>query len=380
MRVNDPLWHNAAVSDRNESIDVLRGTLLVLMTMTHLPTVWSGLFGEPLGFISAAEGFVFLSAGMAGKVFTQYQHRAGVEAANRWIRLRALRLYALHMVLMLLAFTLVAWIAVRYQRPAATNLLDFFVTAPKKAVVTGAMLIYQPALLDILPMYVLFCVATPYMMGAALRWGWSRVIGVSAVMWVGAQFGLRRSLHHFAEQAFGWDVPLHAMGAFDLFAWQFLWVMGLWFGALGFGRTREVLASGRSVLNAALALSCAIFAWRHFAGPAGFTDTAMHLFWIDKWTLSPVRVVNLLALLCVITGFATRWSWLSRVPTLAVLGRASLWVFAAHIATMLLIACLPAEPDERFGGMRGVMLVALAYGVLLGTAAVHDAVRRRRIA
>lgn len=367
------------VNHRNQSIDVLRGILLVLMTMTHMPTVWSGLFGEPLGFISAAEGFVFLSACMAGKIFTQYQDRAGVDAANRWIRLRAVRLYALHMVLMLLAFTLIAWIAVKFHRPAAANLLDFYLQAPQKAVFTGAMLIYQPALLDILPMYVLFCVLTPYAMQGALRWGWSRVIGVSAILWVAAQFGLRRTLHLFAEQAFGWDIPLSVMGAFDLFAWQLLWVMGLWFGALGFGKTREVVASGRGVLNLALALSCAIFAWRHLAGPMGFTDLALHLFWIDKWSLSPVRVVNLVALLCVVTGFATQLSRVSGLPTLAALGRASLWVFAAHIASLLVILCLPTQADERYGGVRGALLVATTFAILVATAAAHGVVRRRRL-
>jgi hypothetical protein len=93
-----------------------------------------------------------------------------------------------------------------------------------------------------------------------------------------------------------------------------------------------------------------------------------------------VRVVNLAAVLCVLTGFATQLSRLSRVPTLAALGRASLWVFAAHIASMLVIICLPAEADERFDGVKGVMLVTLAYGVLLATAAVHAAVKRRRMA
>ncbi len=366
------------MSERDSSIDVLRGALLVLMTMTHLPTVWSGAFGEPLGFISAAEGFVFLSAFMAGKIFTKYQLNAGVGAASRWIRRRALRIYVLHMLLMLIAFTLIAWIAVRFHRPAVENLLDFYIQAPKKAVVSSAMLLYQPALLDILPMYALFCIGTPYVMQSASRWGWARVIGVSAIIWLAAQFGLRRNLYLLVTQSFGWDMPFSALGSFDLFAWQFLWVLGLWFGALGFGKTREVLASGRQVLTVALAVSCAIFAWRHYAGPMGFTDFALHVFWIDKWTLSPVRVVNLLALLCVLTAFGARLSRLSNVPVLAALGRASLWVFGAHVATVLLILCLADHPDERFSGLLGGALVAITYAVLLTTAAIYDTLQRRR--
>ncbi|HET9864308.1 MAG TPA: OpgC domain-containing protein, partial [Steroidobacteraceae bacterium] len=236
------------MSDRNTSIDVLRGALLVLMTMTHLPTIWSGFFGEPLGFISAAEGFVFLSAFMAGKIFTQYQGRDGVSAASRWMWGRALRIYSLHMLLLLLAFTVFAWIALRFHRPAVTNLLDYYFHSPRNAVVSGAMLIYQPALLDILPMYVLFCVLTPVLMRCAARWGWSRVIAASAVVWVAAQFGLRRALHDFFARNLGWDMPMNAMGAFDILAWQFLWVLGLWFGALGFGKTQAVVLSGRKVL------------------------------------------------------------------------------------------------------------------------------------
>jgi hypothetical protein len=47
---------------RRTEIDVLRGLMLVLITITHLPTVFSAKFSQPFGFVSAAEGFVFLSA------------------------------------------------------------------------------------------------------------------------------------------------------------------------------------------------------------------------------------------------------------------------------------------------------------------------------
>ena len=47
---------------RWREIDALRGLMLVMMTITHLPTRLSITLGQPLGFVSAAEGFVFLSA------------------------------------------------------------------------------------------------------------------------------------------------------------------------------------------------------------------------------------------------------------------------------------------------------------------------------
>jgi hypothetical protein len=54
---------------RWSEIDALRGLMLVLMTLTHLPTRFSDPLGQPFGFVSAAEGFVFLSAFMAGYIF-----------------------------------------------------------------------------------------------------------------------------------------------------------------------------------------------------------------------------------------------------------------------------------------------------------------------
>lgn len=169
------------------------------------------------------------------------------------------------------------------------------------------------------------------------------------------------------------------MGAFDLFAWQFLWVLGLWFGALGIGHTRRMLASSRRALHLALAVSCALFAWRYLSGPAGFADPVRHLLWVDKWTLSPVRVVNIAALVFLVVGALGRA--LPRKPLLApleLLGGASQWVFVAHIASALLLLCLVGQDDQPLGGAQGAMV--LAIGILtLFLAGLAYRLRRRRL-
>ncbi len=58
---------------RRPELDALRGLFLVWMTLTHLPTRVSDLVNQPFGFVSSAEGFVFLSAML---VATLYIHEA----------------------------------------------------------------------------------------------------------------------------------------------------------------------------------------------------------------------------------------------------------------------------------------------------------------
>jgi len=364
---------------RSPAIDIIRGTLLLLMTLTHLPTVWAARFGQPIGFISAAEGFVFLSAFLAGKIFVEQRERKGVDAAIRWMFGRALRLYVAHLALLIIAFTVIAWIAVHYQRPAVRNLLDLYLQSPRKAALSSAVLLYQPPLLDILPMYVLFFIGTAFVMRASHRWGWHWIIAGSVLVWVAAQFGLRTAVHSTIQWTTGLDIPLSATGAFDLFAWQLLWVLGLWFGALGFGETRRVLASSRTALHLALAVSCAMFFWRYYSGPDGFADPARHFFWIDKWTLSPVRLVNFVALVFVFIGCggALMRRLNLRLPAIEALGNASQWAFIAHIGSVLFLLCLVGQDDQPLGGAQGLMVMLLGYLTLFVAVVAYRRARSR---
>ena len=69
--------------NRRWEIDALRGLMLVLMTVTHLPTRLSDPLGQPFGFVSAAEGFVLLSAYMAARVYAGIALKQGIGAMRQ---------------------------------------------------------------------------------------------------------------------------------------------------------------------------------------------------------------------------------------------------------------------------------------------------------
>lgn len=55
-------------SQRQPELDALRGLMLILMTLAHLPTQAQVVTNQQLGFISEAEGFIFLSAFLTGRI------------------------------------------------------------------------------------------------------------------------------------------------------------------------------------------------------------------------------------------------------------------------------------------------------------------------
>lgn len=361
--------------DRNPALDTLRGALLVLMTMTHLPTVWTQRFDQPFGFISAAEGFVFLSAFLAGRIAMQRFDRHGASAAFGWLLGRAWRVYTLHLALLLLAFTVIAAVADVWRRPLVLNLLDWYYAEPRKAMLSAAVLVYRPPLFDIFPMYVSFLLLTVPLLAFVRRLGWGPVIVVSGAVWLMAQFGLGRLLYEAIDSPLGWSVPYTALGSFDLFAWQFLWVLGLWFGADGLARTQPVERPRAWVLTLALATSCALLAWRHWKGTAGFADPGLSLLLIDKWTLSPVRLVNLAALCVLALSLKPALLARLRLPALEHLGRGSLWAFAAHLLALLL-ALLAIDETETFLDGEPALLVVFGSLVLMYAAArLHHRLR-----
>jgi hypothetical protein len=151
------------MQDRIEELDALRGLMLVWITCTHLPTVLSAYINQPLGFVSATEGFIFISALFTGRIYLRIAERNGYGTMWWKLSMRAGKLYCYQLLLLAFTFVIEAPIAAHGNTPAVHNLLDFYFAAGHtRTFVDAALMIYRSPLLDILPIYIILIALTPF--------------------------------------------------------------------------------------------------------------------------------------------------------------------------------------------------------------------------
>jgi len=359
--------------ERRPEIDALRGLFLVWMTLTHLPTRFSDFVNQPIGFVTSAEGFVFLSALLIGRIYIRsfIQNEAGVHM-KLWKR--SLKIYGYHLLMLTLAFTLAATFAVHTHRAALSNLLDFYIAHPFVAIVGSVLLLYCPPLLDILPMYVIFLVFTPLLLSAAVRIGWKKVLTASAFIWLLAQFGLRDVVHNYIVRITHLPIPLQETGAFNLFAWQGVWIAGLWLGAqsaIGEAPLRKI----PGWVVACCGVVCLFFIGvRHgWLGPH-LTQDALGIE-LDKWQIGPLRVLNLVTFTIVFYGLRKYVAKVVAREPFLTLGKASLQVFCAHVFFVFVgLALLYGEVAQLHGAPAVALLIATFIALFLVAA---NEVRKR---
>ncbi|KAF1043774.1 OpgC domain-containing protein [Xylophilus sp.] len=363
-------------------LDAARGLMLLLMTVTHLPTRLTTPLGQPFGFVSAAEGFVLLSAYMCGIVYGRKAWREGVPAMRRAFFQRALKVYLCQAALLLFLFTVIAAMGHYIDAPAVRNLISFYLHSPVPALIASLALIYQPALLDILPLYVLFMLASPWALGFAMRHGWAGVLAGSAGLWLAAQLGLSTTLYGVVVALTGLKVPFADMGAFNTFAWQLVWTLGLWLGARQSEPHAQPLHIPKPWVLLAVVVAVVGMVWRHYTGQAPFGSNNAGNMLFDKWTLAPGRLIDMLALLVVSMEFGPRLlAALPRMRWLEELGSQSLPVFCTHLLAVLLVLALVGDDPLRHAWWIDALLLAGTFALLQGAArlsALFDHLQTRR--
>lgn len=360
---------------RRPELDALRGMFLVWMTLTHLPTRFSDFVNQPFGFVSSAEGFVFLSALLVARLYIRQAHEdeAGLRA-KLWKR--ALKIYGYHLAMLTLVFTVAAAVAITTHRVALYNLLNFYLAHPFVAIAGSVLLLYCPPLLDILPMYVIFLAFTPTLLSGAIRWGWKWILAASWLIWLLAQFGLRNVVHSAVVHLTHLPIPLQETGAFNLFAWQWVWIAGLWLGA----RSAEGKMPLRQVPGWAVGVSMAVCLFfvgvRHnWLGPH-LTQTTLGMQ-LDKWSIGPLRILNLMAFTIVLYWLRKFVVKLVAVEPFLTLGKASLEVFCAHLFFVFAGLALLAGEVPELHGLRAIMLLIITFAGLI-LVATREVKRRRR--
>jgi len=368
--------------EHRPELDALRGLFLVWMTLTHLPTRFSDFTNQPIGFVSAAEGFVFISALLVGRIYMRdsLENATGVRA-KLWKR--SLQIYAYHLLMLTLLFTVAAAFAVHTHKAALNHLLNFYLVHPFVAIIGSVLLLYCPPLLDILPMYVTFLFFSPLLLSVAGRYGWRRILTASALIWLLAQFGLRDVVHNWIVHLTHLQIPLQEAGAFNLFAWQGVWVMGLWIGARSaLGDTPLNKVPGWAVAVAAVACMFFIGIRHGWLGPH-LTQPALGIQ-LDKWQLGWLRVINLTTFTVVVYWMRPILVRLIAIEPFLTLGKASLRVFCAHlffvfVGLALLYQDVGQDVDgqiEQLHGFTAIALLLVTFTSLILVAA--NEVRKRR--
>jgi hypothetical protein len=349
----------------------LRGLMLVLMTVTHLPTRLTDPLGQPFGFVSAAEGFVLLSAFVSGLVYSRIGYTRGVEPMQRAFWKRALKVYLSQAATLLFLFCVITEVSLRIDQEAVKNLASYYLSNPQRGLFFGLLLVYEPALLDILPMYIFFMLLSPWVLAFALRHGWTGVMIISATLWALAQLGLSEWIYTHAVQWTGLPVPFQETGSFNTFGWQFLWFTGLCIGAGRNAPSANPIRFPSWLI--ALAGMTALYGlvWRHFGehGQAPFGgDVALNLLF-DKWQLGPLRLVNLTALGILVVRFGPSLARrLPRFHWLEAMGSASLPVFCAHLVAVLTVLTFYGDSQTTRPVWGDGLLLAVVFGWLYAVA------------
>ena len=357
---------------RLPEIDVLRGICLVEMMANHLPlNLLTRFVVETAGFISAAEGFVFLSGFVAG--WTAFRALAGNHSSKpvlgRFLS-RALQLYAVYLAL----FTIVLASAV-VGGPHFAEWRHLCMPGTQSAGeiwIFGAAFLYLPKYLDIFSMYCAFLIFVPLaigQIGAGRSW---LVMAVSGALWAASQF---------------WNIPEPQLpmrfGYFNLFSWQLLFTVGILLGhrkGAGLGRAGE----SRPVLLVSAGLCLILFVIRHqsmvpWIGPHLPLLPFSKL--IEKPTVGLVRLVNFAAMAYCIRFMLRRGGprlqrlWAYR--KLAFLGRHSLPVFSwSIVVTFLALLFGPSWQHLPHAVQVGLVMVTIA--ALWLPARLHELRRKRR--
>lgn len=317
---------------RDFRIDTIRGLMLVLMTIVHLSGPAVGFIYEAIGYVSEAEWFVFLSGLVAGLTYSRYADRSGEPAVWRKAFQRAATVYAFHVATFLFLLFLLPHLAL--DQWGEQSWARYFSQSFGMNLLLGLTFLAQPRFLDILPMYVVFLLALPVMIGLLRREKSGWLLLGSFLIWGFGQAGLREVIFQLFPPE--WGVQL---GAFDPFAWQLLFVLGVTAGFVMWrerdaGRTvdasqPQVLPSPFLIAMCATVVVICFLLRRGWLGD--FSEIPDWYLLVQKSRMAPLRVVNFLALATLVYWASARFWTKPRLNPLAFLGQHSLQVFSFHI-------------------------------------------------
>ena len=318
---------------RDPRLDVLRGLCLVMIFINHVPgNALEVLTTRNFGFSDAAEGFVMMSGIAAGIAYGPDFRAPG----RFWTGLtrcwkRAWTLYLVHIMTCLVALGLAA--ATAKYLGAGEILLKNNMAAvwkkPLEVMIGLPALTHQFGYVNILPMYLVLLLATPFALPLAWRAPRALILG-SVALWLASAW-FRLGFPNYPQPGYWF---------FNPFSWQLIFVVGLLTGVF-MRQGQRLVPVRRGLLIASLvflAVSAALVQHpvlnQYMGRTLWFAQDKLGLPWFvtafDKTYVSVPRLLHILALTYVLSALplVKRASAHRLAQPFALLGRQALPVFA----------------------------------------------------
>jgi hypothetical protein len=359
--------------ERDLRLDFFRGLALFCMFIDHMPNnILAEFTLQSVMFFDAAEVFILISGYTAGMVYGRAMERRGFLIAGVRVYHRVWQLYVAHVFLFMIFMAIVA-----YTVGALNNSLyaeEFgaanFLNEPGLAVVKALTLQFQPAFMDILPLYIILLAVLPLVLAGFRSWP-GVVIFASFALWLAVQFDKRIALPAYPGPDRVWF--------FNPFAWQALFLLGAWLGWRG---TRGGVSwlSLRWLFWLAAGLSLAGFLIRfnwtlhglYDPLPVAISGKPLWPF-LNKGDLGLLRFANVLALALLVARLIhpqARFLTSLAARPFVICGRNSLHIFCLGI---LLSVLGHLVLNEFFGGIPMQFAVSAAgVAIMVGVAALME--------
>jgi hypothetical protein len=155
----------AVPAGRDLRLDLFRGLALWLIFLDHIPSnlvAWATI--RNYGFSDATEIFVFVSGYTAAFVYGKAMRERGLMIAGARILRRAWQIYVAHIFLFAIYMAEISYVANSFENPLYAeemNILDFL-KQPDVTIIQALLLKFKPANMDVLPLYIVLPLLSPF--------------------------------------------------------------------------------------------------------------------------------------------------------------------------------------------------------------------------
>jgi hypothetical protein len=288
-------------TERELRIDLFRGLALWLIFIDHVsPDVLTWFTIRSYGFCDAAEIFIFISGYTAAFVYGRAMLESGFVIATARILRRVWQIYLAHVFIVTIFLAEIFYASISSDNPFYSEEMRVvdFVKQPGAVLLQTLLLRFRPLNIDVLPLYVVLMFFLPVMLWL-MKWRADLTLLLSVALYA-------------LTSHYDWYLSAYPSGywAFNPFAWQLLFVFGVWCALGGARRMAPILSSPVTLWICVAYLSAAFFVTMTWYFPQlGYLiphRVEQWMYPIDKTDLDVLRFAHFLALAAITVRFVPK--------------------------------------------------------------------------